>query len=86
MRAVLTILVAVVLLAIVGVATGFINLKGDSGKLPDVAVSGGDMPTVKADVGSVDVGTTTTTLDVPTVGTRKEDVDVPTVSVKKPGE
>ncbi|UAK24467.1 hypothetical protein [Sphingomonas nostoxanthinifaciens] len=84
MRAIVTILAIVVVIAIVAVATGFVNLHGNSGQLPSVAVSGGKLPTVNADVGSVDVGTKTTKVDVPKVETVKKDVAVPTVTVNKP--
>ena len=84
MRAIVVILAVIVVAAIVAIATGFVNLHGNSGALPNVSVSGGKLPTVKADVGSVDVGTTHTTVDVPKVGTVKKEVAVPTVDVKKP--
>lgn len=83
MRAIVTILVIVVLVAIVAVATGFVNLHGSSGSMPKVAVEGGAMPSVKADVGSVDVGTKNSTIDVPKVETEKKTVSVPVVAVHK---
>ena len=85
MKAVVTILAIVVIIAIVAVATGFVNLQGNSGSLPKVAVSGGALPTVKADVGSIDIGTKNETVAVPKVevGTKQTSVAVPTVDVKK---
>ena len=85
MRAALIALVIVVLLAIVAVATGFVNLSGDAGQLPKVAVEGGRAPSVDADVGKVVVGTKETTVDVPKVevGTTKTNIDVPVVGVQK---
>lgn len=83
MRAIVTILAIIVVIAIIAVATGFVNLHGSSGSLPRVAVEGGKMPTVDANVGSVDVGTKTTAVDVPKVETVKKPVDVPTVAVHK---
>jgi len=85
MRAVVTIFVIVILVAIVAVATGFVNLRGSAGSLPKVAVEGGALPTVQADVGSIDVGTKNTSVDVPKVdvGTVKKTVEVPTVAVHK---
>ena len=74
MRAVVTILAIIVVIAIIAVATGFVNLHGNSGALPTVKVEGGQAPTVKADVGSVDVGTKNTTVDVPKVETVKKTV------------
>lgn len=85
MRAALIALVIIVLLAIVAVATGFVNLSGDAGELPKVAVEGGRAPSVDADVGKVVVGTKETSVDVPKVevGSTKTTIDVPVVGVKK---
>ena len=85
MRAALIALAVIVLLAIVAVATGFVNLSGNAGELPKVAVEGGALPSVDADVGKVVVGTKETTVDVPKVevGTEKADIDVPVVGVQK---
>ena len=84
MRAIVTVLAIVVIIAIIAVATGFVNLHGSSGSLPKVAVEGGKLPTVNADVGSVDLGTKNTTVDVPKVETTKKTVSVPTLAVTKP--
>jgi len=83
MRAVVTILAIVVVIAIIAVATGFVNLHGTPGELPKVAVEGGKAPTVAADVGSVDVGTKNATVEVPKVDTVKKKIEVPTVDVHK---
>ncbi len=85
MRAALIALVVIVLIGIVAVATGFVNLSGDAGKLPEVAVEGGRAPSLDADVGKVVVGTKETSVDVPKVevGTTKESIDVPVVGVQK---
>jgi len=88
MRGVLILIGVVVLLGIVAVATGFVNLSGDEGKLPEVSVQGGRAPSIDADVGRVDVGTKDTSVTVPKVevGTTEEKVEVPTVDVKKANE
>lgn len=85
MRALLILVAVVVIAGIVGIMTGFINLSGKSGELPRVAVDGGRLPSVAADVGSVDVGTKNTSVSVPKVevGTTEEKVALPTVDVKK---
>jgi hypothetical protein len=67
MRPLLTIVAVIVLLLIVGVATGFINLSGRGGDMPEVKVEGGALPKVDADVGDVDVGTKNETIQVPTL-------------------
>ena len=85
MRALVTILAIVVVIAIIAVATGFVNLHGSSGSLPKVAVEGGKMPTVDADVGRIAVGTKKSVVEVPkvSVDTKKTSVDVPVVAVEK---
>jgi hypothetical protein len=83
MRAIVTILAIVVIIGIIALATGFINLSGNAGELPKVAVEGGKLPTVNADVGQVDLGTRNTTIEVPDVDTKKKTVEVPTLSVEK---
>ena len=83
MRAVVVILAIIVVIAIIAVATGFVNLHGNSGSLPTVKVEGGKAPTVKADVGSIDVGTENKSVPVPKVDTVDKTVKVPTVAVHK---
>ena len=75
MRPILTIVAVVVLLLVIGIATGFINLTGRGGDMPEVKVEGGALPTVDADVGDVDVGTRNETIQVPTIDidTAKQD-------------
>ncbi len=85
MRGLLILLAVVVVLGIAAVATGFVNLSGHSGEMPKVAVSGGSLPSVDADVGKVVVGTKSESVDVPKVevGTKKTSIDVPVVGVQK---
>ena len=86
MRAIVTLLAIVIIVAIVAVATGFVNFHSTPGSLPKVAVSGGALPNVQANVGSIDVGTRNETVEVPKVETTTttKQVAVPTVSIKKP--
>lgn len=66
MRGVLALVAIVVLLLIVGVATGFINIgQTQEAQLPKV--EGGQLPKFDADVGDIDVGTKNTTVEVPTI-------------------
>jgi hypothetical protein len=83
MRAIVTILAIVVVIGIIALATGFVNLTGNPGELPRVAVEGGKLPNVTAGVGEVNVGTRNTTVEVPEVETKTKTVAVPTVSVEK---
>ena len=86
MRAIVTILAIIVVIGILAVATGFVNLHSRPGSLPTVAVSGGSLPKVSADVGTIDVGTKNKMVDVPKVdvGSTRQQVSVPTVEVNKP--
>jgi len=83
MRAIVTILAIIVIVAIIAVWTGFIRLNSSPGSMPTVSVQGGKAPSVSADVGSIDVGTKNSTVDVPRVDTVKKTVQVPTVEVRK---
>ena len=83
MRAILILLAAAVLIGIVGIMTGFINLSTTPGELPKVAVEGGRLPNVDADVGSIELGTKNTTIEVPKVETERETIAVPTLDVNK---
>jgi len=67
MRGILIAVAVIILLLIVATMTGFINLTGRGGDMPEVKVEGGALPTVDADVGDVDVGTKNETIQVPTI-------------------
>ena len=88
MRAIITILAIVVVIAIVAVATGFGNLPGHRGSLPHGAVQGGSRAEVQGNVGKIDVGTENKTVEVPKVSVDKKEtqVAVPTVHVSKPAQ
>lgn len=86
MRGLLALIAVVIIVLIILIMTGFINLSGHGGKLPDVAVTGGQLPSVKAETGSIDVGTKNTSVTVPKVETEKKKIEVPTVDVKSANE
>jgi hypothetical protein len=68
MRGLLAVIAIIVLLLIIGVATGFLNInQTKEASLPKVEVQGGQAPAFDANVGSVDVGTKNETIQVPTV-------------------
>ena len=71
MRVILGLLAIVVVVAIAAVATGFVSLHSTPGSLPKVAVEGGRLPTVSANVAQVEVGTKKSTVEVPVVAVRK---------------
>jgi hypothetical protein len=83
-RFILTILVLIVLAAILGVASGFIDLNS-SGQLraPKVKVTaeGGEVPKVDVDTKELVVGTTETNVGMPTIGIENSTIRVPTVGV-----
>jgi uncharacterized membrane protein YphA (DoxX/SURF4 family) len=86
MRAIVTLLVIVVIVGIVGVATGFFKFSGTPGELPKVAISGGALPKVNAEAGSISLDTKKEAVSVPDVKVEQKQtsVDVPTLAVKKP--
>lgn len=68
MRGLLALVAVVVLLLIVGVATGFFSFnQTQTAKLPEVKVEGGQAPKFDANVGAVKVGTKEETVKVPTI-------------------
>ncbi|MDB5699951.1 MAG: hypothetical protein JWL66_150 [Sphingomonadales bacterium] len=84
MRAILGLLLVIVLAAIAAFALGFINIdKTKDGKLPAIRAEGGQLPGYQVSTGKLEVGTKSTTVDVPNVGTHKEVIQTPTVGVKK---
>jgi hypothetical protein len=84
-RFILTILVLVVLAAIVGVATGFVDLNS-SGQLRapkvNVTAQGGEVPRIDVDTKEIVVGTKETDVRVPTIGTQDSKIRVPVIGVK----
>jgi hypothetical protein len=86
MRLIVTLLAIIVVIGIVAVATGFVNLHSQPGSLPSVAVSGGTLPKVSANVGTIDIGSRNEAVSVPKVdvGSTEKQVAVPTVQVNKP--
>ncbi|WP_082441821.1 hypothetical protein [Sphingomonas sp. Leaf33] len=69
MRALLVLLGLAVVVAIILMSLGMISI--DGGRLPRVAVQGGQAP--KVDVGTIDVGTVNKTVQVPVVEVKKAD-------------
>lgn len=84
-RSGLIIAVVAVLAVIAAFAFGLIDIdQTKETKLPEVAVEGGQAPAFDVKTADVDVGTTNTSVEVPTVdvGTTREKVELPTVDVK----
>lgn len=69
MRALLVLVGLAAIVVIVLMSLGMISI--DGGRLPRVAVQGGEAP--KVDVGKIDVGTVNKTIEVPQVSVTKAD-------------
>lgn len=82
MRGILVLLGLLVLAAVVLMSLGMLNINWQAGQMPSVAfkMDGGKLP--KVETGSVDLGTTNTTVSVPTVEMKNTVVTLPTVVVK----
>jgi hypothetical protein len=81
MRAVISILIVVLLIAVAAIATGFVKITNFRGEPPaltatrdSVTVGGGQAPAFEVQTGSVKVGTQEKTVKVPT-----------SVQISKPG-
>jgi hypothetical protein len=72
MRFILTVLVVVVLIAIVGIYTGYLNVSQTrAGALPSIAVTGGQAPKFDVQTANVSVTNTTETVKVPHLNVEK---------------
>ena len=69
MRFLLVLIGLAALIFVVLLSLGMVTLSTAPGSLPTVAVQGGKAPEFKAEVGSVGLGTTNRTVEVPTVTT-----------------
>lgn len=81
MRAIIFILIVAVVIVVIAIATGFLDINQIRGaKAPQVTTtgngikaSGGQAPAFDVETGSVKVGTTQTTVNVPTLTVQKPD-------------
>jgi len=65
-------------------AFGLVSVtKTQDGALPTIKAEGGQMPQFDVKGATVEVGTTNTTVDVPTVTTEKRVVETPSVTIEK---
>ncbi len=72
LRALLVIIALAIIVAIIGVATGWISLS---------QTQQAQAPAFDVQVKDIDVGTRTTNVQVPAVGTQTKQVEVPTITV-----
>jgi hypothetical protein len=84
MRAILVLIGLAAVVVVILMSLGMLNLQMQSGSFPTVTVNtkGGELPKVKAETGSIGLGTTNTTVQVPTVEMKKTTVTTPTIDVK----
>lgn len=83
MRAILVIIGLAALVLVVLVSLGMVSFQTTPGTLPTVAVQGGQAPAVKANMGSIDLGTEKRTVEVPTVTTTERTITVPAIEVRQ---
>lgn len=81
MRAILVLIGLAALVLVVMMSLGMVSFQTTPGSLP--TLQGGQVPTVKADVGSIDLTTTNKTVEVPAVTTTERTIAVPAIEVRK---
>ena len=81
MRAILVLIGLAALVLVVMMSLGMVSFQTTPGSLP--TLQGGHAPTVKADVGSIDLTTTNKTVEVPAVTTTEKTIAVPSIEVRK---
>lgn len=85
MRFVLGLALVAVLLLIAAIMFGWVGVdQTRSAQLPTIRAEGGQLPGFEVKHADVEVGTTNTTVEVPSVGTKEKTVTVPKVEVNKP--
>ena len=82
MRGILVLLGLLILAAVVLISLGMLKIDWKAGQMPsfEFKMDGGKLPSVQT--GTVDVGTTNTTVSVPTVEMKNTVVTMPTIEVK----
>lgn len=83
MRAILAILGLAAVVIVVLMSLGMMSVNMKPGSLPEIKLEGGKAPAVDADVGTVGMGTTNQTIQVPTITMENKVIQVPTVEVEK---
>jgi flagellar basal body-associated protein FliL len=76
--------IVVVLILVILFATGLLGAESEGDfETPEVSVQGGELPQTDLEAADIDVGTTTTTTEVPTLEVDTENVttETPTVDV-----
>lgn len=81
MRAILVLIGLAALVLVIMMSLGMISIQTTPGSLP--TIQAGQAPTVKAEVGSIDLTTTNKTVEVPAVTTTERTIAVPSIEVRK---
>lgn len=87
MRGILVFLGLIALVVVILMSLGMLHINLKSGSWPDVTfnMQGGKLPEIKADTGSVGVGSTNVTVQTPVVEMKNTTVTLPTIEVKQAG-
>ena len=86
MRGFLVLIGLIAIAVVVLMSVGMLKItQSTSGSLPTVAfdMKGGKLPAIKAETGTVGIGTTNTTVNMPTVEMKNTTVTLPTIEVKQ---
>ncbi|WP_083943150.1 hypothetical protein [Sphingomonas soli] len=86
MRGLLVLIGLIAIAVVVMMSLGMLKITQSApGALPSVAfdMKGGKLPEIKAETGSVGIGSTNATVAVPTVELKNTTVTLPTIEVKK---
>ncbi len=86
MKTLLYLVVAVVVIGVIAVWTGFLNInQTQEAELPEVTVEGGQLPAAEVETGEIAVGTETTEVEVPDididVDTETKEIETPTIEL-----
>jgi hypothetical protein len=88
MRAILALIGLAALVVVVLMSLGMLRITQQQGAtLPSISfdAKGGKMPQFKAETGEVGIGTSNTTVQVPTIEMKNTTVTFPTIEVKQAG-
>ena len=86
MRGILVLIGLIALAVVVLMSLGMLTIQQQTGAtLPSISFNaqGGQLPKFKAETGSIGIGSTNTTVEVPTVEMKNTVVTLPTIEVKQ---
>ncbi|UZK65731.1 hypothetical protein [Sphingomonas sp. M1-B02] len=86
MRGILVLIGLIAIAVVILMSLGMLNIQQQQGaSLPDVTfdAKGGQLPKFSAETGSVGIGSTNTSVEVPTVEMKNATVTLPTIEVRQ---